>query len=106
MIRHTVLFKLKPDVDKLDVEKIFTDIIDLTGQLDGILAITGGTCFFYDHSHDGQPFTHGFSIDFQDETARNSFLNDAVTHPVKNKIVNVSAGGNQGVIGFDFGEWN
>jgi hypothetical protein len=105
MIRHTVLFKLKPDVSKQDVETIFTDIIGLTGKLDGILAITGGTCFFYDHNKNSQPFTHGFSIDFQDEMARDSFLNDSVTHPVKDKIKNLSAGGNKGVIGFDFGEW-
>jgi hypothetical protein len=95
MIRHTVLFKLKPDVSKQDVETIFTDIIGLTGKLDGILAITGGTCFFYDHNKNSQPFTH----------ARDSFLNDSVTHPVKDKIKNLSAGGNKGVIGFDFGEW-
>ena len=104
MIRHTVLFKLKPDVSKQEVENIFTDIIGLTTQLNGILAITGGTCYFYDHKH-GQPFTHGFSIDFENENARDSFLNDSITHPVKDKIMKVSAGGNNGVIGFDFGEW-
>jgi hypothetical protein len=105
MIRHTVLFKLKPDVSKQEVERIFTDLLELTNKLQGILAITGGTCYFHDQKADGPPFTHGFSIDFRDQRARDSFLTDAVTHPVKDKIVNVSAGGYKGVIGFDFGEW-
>ena len=105
MIRHTILFKLKSDVSKQEVERIFTDILELTGKLQGILAITGGTCYFHDQKAGGPPFTHGFSIDFSDQKARDAFLHDAVTHPVKDSIVNVSAGGNQGVIGFDFGEW-
>jgi hypothetical protein len=105
MIRHTVLFNLKSDVSKQEVENIFTDIINLTTKLQGILAITGGTCYFHD-KNSGQPFTHGFSIDFSDKSARDSFLNDSVTDPVKDKIINVAQGGNKGVIGFDFGEWN
>jgi hypothetical protein len=104
MIRHTVLFKLKPDVPKQEVERIFTDILSLTNRIPGILSITGGTCYFYEQK-DGQPFTHGFSIDFRDQTARNSFLNDSATDPVKDSIVNVAAGGYKGIIGFDFGEW-
>jgi hypothetical protein len=105
MIRHTVLFKLKPDVSKLEVEYIFQDVLSLTNQLSGILSITGGTCFFHDRK-DGQPFTHGFSIDFTNQAARDSFLNDSIVNPIKTKIVNVADGGNKGVIGFDFGEWN
>jgi hypothetical protein len=104
MIRHTVLFKLKPNVSKQEVEVIFTDILSLTNQLPGILSITGGTCFFFDNKN-GQPFTHGFSIDFSDVTARNAFLHDEVTHPVKDRIIKVSDGGHAGIIGFDFGEW-
>jgi hypothetical protein len=105
MIRHTILFKLKPDVTKLEVEHVFTDILSLTSQLSGILAITGGTCFFHERK-EGQPFTHGFSIDFTDQKARDSFLHDSVAHPVKTKIQAVADGGTKGVIGFDFGEWN
>ncbi len=104
MIRHTVLFKLKPDVSKQEIERIFTDIVGLANHLPGILAITGGTCYFHDQKS-GRPFTHGFSIDFADQGARDSFLHDAVTHPVKNRIMNVTTGGMDGVIGFDFGEW-
>jgi hypothetical protein len=105
MIRHTVLFKIRSDVPKLEVEYIFRDILSLTSELSGILAITGGTCFFHERK-EGQPFTHGFSIDFTDQAARDSFLHDSIAHPIKTKIVNVADGGNKGVIGFDFGEWN
>jgi hypothetical protein len=105
MIRHTVLFNLKPNVPSIEVEHIFTDILSLTNDLSGILAITGGTCFFYEQK-DGQPFTHGFSIDFSDKDARNSFLNDSMALSIKDKILDVANGGTKGVIGFDFGEWN
>jgi hypothetical protein len=106
MIRHTVLFTVKPDVSKQEVESIFTDIVDLSGKLQGILSITGGTCYFHDLKEKGrQPFTHGFSIDFSDEVARDAFLHDSITHPVKDRILNITAGGYQGMIGFDFGTW-
>jgi hypothetical protein len=105
MIRHTVLFKLKPDVSKQEVERIFTDLLELSGKLQGILAITGGTCRFYGKSVNDTPFTHGFSIDFTDPKSRDAFLTEAVALPVKDSIVNVSAGGYAGVVGFDFGEW-
>lgn len=104
MIRHTVLFKLKPGVSKQEVEQIFTDVVGLADFIPGILAITGGTCHFYDQK-DGQPFTHGFSIDFADQRARDAFLNDAMTNPVKDSINKVTTGGQEGVIGFDFGAW-
>jgi hypothetical protein len=104
MIRHTVLFKLKPDVSKQEVERIFTDVVGLADHLQGILSITGGTCYFHDHK-DSQPFTHGFSIDFADQLSRDAFLHDKVTHPVKDSIINVTAGGHKGVIDFDFGTW-
>jgi hypothetical protein len=104
MIRHTVLFKLKSDVSKLEVERIFTDILGLTNRLVGILAITGGTCYFHDQDEgESQIFSHGFSIDFQDKKSRDAFVNNPITHPVKNNILKIADGGQAGIYGFDFG---
>lgn len=105
MIRHTVLFKIKSDTTKSQIEIIFNELLSLTNQLPGILSITGGTCYFYDQAH-ANLFTHGFSIDFQDQAARNTFLNAAIVDPIKEKIIEISEGGFEKIIGFDFGEWS
>lgn len=102
MIRHTVLFQLKSDVSKLEVENAFTQVLDCLSVLPGILAITGGTCYF----HENQPrpgFTHGFSIDFQNKTARDAFVHHAAANPIKEHIVKIAQGGYEGIWGFDFG---
>lgn len=104
MIRHTVLFKLRSNVSKQEVERIFTDILGLTNSLAGILSITGGTCYFHDVAeNESQLFSHGFSIDFQDKKARDAFLNNPITHPVKDNILKIADGGQAGIYGFDFG---
>ena len=104
MIRHTVLFKIKEGIPKEEIENVFTQIVNLGSQLPGILSITGGTCYFQNKEKKSL-FTHGFSIDFQDEKARSSFLNDPVTYSVKENILNITNEGTQGVMSFDFGEW-
>lgn len=102
MIRHTILFKLKADVSKKEVEHVFSDILDLVGMLPGILSVTGGTCYF--HEERKLPtFSHGFSIDFESSTARDTFVNHPATHPVKDRIVAIAEGGYAGIVGFDFG---
>jgi len=102
MIRHTVLFKLKAHVSKQEVEEVFTEILALTNDLPGIIAITGGTCFFHEKK-DIPLFSHGFSIDFQDKKARDAFFSAPATHPFQNNIVKIADGGTAGILGFDFG---
>lgn len=102
MIRHTILFKLKSDVSKKEVEHVFADILDLAEMLPGILSITGGTCYFHEEKKSGI-FSHGFSIDFADGDARDAFINNPLTHPVKDHIVDIAVGGYEGIVGFDFG---
>lgn len=105
MIRHTVLFNVKSDIPKAQIESVFTDVVNLGGQLPGILSITGGTCYFNGKNKNSN-FTHGFSIDFQDEKSRNAFLKGPITDSLKKSLGEITQEGESGVIGFDFGEWS
>ncbi len=102
MIRHTILFKLKSEVPKREIERVFTDILALTSKLEGVTAITGGTCHF--HEAGDQVFSHGISIDFDNKTSRDAFIGNPITWPVKEHIVSIAEGGHAGIIGFDFRE--
>ena len=101
MIRHTILFKPKHNVPKPEVEDVFSKVLDLAEALSGILTITGGTCYFDDKKSD--LFSHGFSIDFEDSEALLRFSQHPLTHTVKKQIAELSEGGSQGVMEFDFG---
>lgn len=104
MIRHTVLFKLKADVTKQEVERVFTDILGLTSTIGGILSITGGTCYFHKSDTNDLPlFSHGFSIDFLDKKSRDAFMRNPVAIPIQDDIKKIADGGSAGIYGFDFG---
>jgi hypothetical protein len=60
----------------------------------------GGKCDL----HEGKGsdiFTHAFSIDFKNKDALNAFLQDSITHPAKDSIVNIAQGGYEGLVGFN-----
>jgi hypothetical protein len=100
MIRHTILFKLKPSVSKQDVDSACAKFLALQNVLPGIVTMIGGQCDL----HEGKGaniFTHAFSIDFKDNAAMQSFLTDAITHPAKDAILNIAEGGSAGLVGFD-----
>lgn len=80
---------------------MISEVLALKNKLPGILSIMGGLCDFHDSVYPRQ-FTHGFSIDFKDQNALNTFFNDPITHSAKEKIVNHAAGGYDGIIGFNF----
>lgn len=105
MIRHTVLFKVKAGTPNQVIESAITDFLALKNKLPGILSISGGKCHFHEQkSKDAFEaiFTHGFSMDFKDQSAYDTFLNDPVTHPAKDAIVNIAEGGYEGIVGFDY----
>ncbi len=101
MIRHTILFTLKPNVSTQAINEMISTMLALKEKLPGILNIVGGTCDFHEATQ-SKPFTHGFSIDFKDQAALDQFFQDAVTHPAKDKILNIAVGGYDGIIGFNF----
>jgi hypothetical protein len=104
MIRHTILFKVKPVTSQQEINKILVEFQELKNKLPGIISIMGGKCHFHEEfvEKNSTLFTHGFSIDFKDNNALNAFFNDPVTHPVKEKIVAITVGGYNSIIGFEF----
>lgn len=100
MIRHTVLFKAKPAISSQRMNNIYMQIHALKNNLPGIVSIFCGECDFHEAT-EIRPFSHGFSIDFKDLHSLNAFFTDPVTHPVKEMIINVCAGGARGIIGFN-----
>jgi hypothetical protein len=108
MIRHTILFNVKPDVTTQEIEEALTAMQDLGNKLQGIFAIHTGECKFHDEKsrlffsykmHMG--VSHTVSIDFVDENALENFFQNPVTHPAKNAIVRIALNGYNGIVGFD-----
>ena len=88
-----------------EVEKTLFEAQSLKKQLPGIISIAAGKCHFHEQKSEGKLktlFTHGFSIDFENQEALDQFFNDPITHPLKDKIVEMSEGGYDAIIGFDF----
>lgn len=105
MIKHTVLFKVKAGTPNQTIESAVSDFLALKDKIPGLLSISGGKCHFHAQKSSDAfagTFTHGFSIDFEDQNAYDAFLSDPLTHPAKDGIVSIAEGGYDGIIGFDF----
>ena len=72
MIRHIVLMKCKPDAAQQDIDDMFTALAALKDSIPGILAFEGGENNSPENINRG--YTHGFTIDFADEQAREVYL--------------------------------
>jgi hypothetical protein len=77
MIRHVVLIKLR---DASEAPSIFAALKTLQSQIPGIINIAAGT----DSSPEGlqRGYTHGFTVDFVDAAARDTYL----PHPAHQKV--------------------
>ncbi|NNM59962.1 MAG: Dabb family protein [Legionellales bacterium] len=100
MIRHTILFKVKPSVTKQAIEMAIAHFIALKNKLPGIISFLGGECEFHEESANRR-FTHVFFIDFENEATLDTFFHDAVTHPAKEEIIRIAEGGYEGLTGFN-----
>lgn len=105
MIRHTILFKIKPGVSSQITHNAIENICALKNKLSGIVSIMGGECTY--HSEMSARFfkdvmSHSISIDFKDKAAYDAFINDPVTKPAKENLVKIVERGYDGIIGLDF----
>src|SRR5262245_6370040 len=105
MIIHNVFFKIKPSVSQEVIDLAFDHLFHLKTKLSGIIKITGGKCRFHEEKWKDH-FTHGFSIDFEDEKAYENFLNDPLAIPAKNSISNISYNEDVGLYSFNIGEFS
>jgi len=102
MIRHNVLFKIKSSVSDAEIVSAFQLLFGLQKVLPGFIRIAAGKCKFHKNPVRVERL-YGFSIDFKDENAYNTFLNDPITHPAKNALINMIEDGYEGIYGFDVG---
>jgi len=102
MIRHNVLFKIKPAVKDEEIHSAFQLLFGLQKVLPGFLRMAAGKCRFFENKGAIERL-YGFSIDFEDENAYNTFLNDSLTHPAKEALINIIVDGYQGLYRFDVG---
>lgn len=102
MIKHTVLFKMKQDVSQKEIDSIYSEIQDLKNKLPGINSIVGGKCYFIEDSEEKFPVSHGFTIDFVDQSARDDFMTNSVCDKVKDHIIHSIEGGYESLFGFEF----
>ena len=72
MIRHIVLVRFAPATPDAERAAIFADLGALRGVVPGLRAFSGGP----NASREGltQGFTHAFTVDFDDEAARDAYL--------------------------------
>lgn len=102
MIRHNVLFKVKPTVTDEQIDSAFQLLFGLKKVLPGFIRMAAGKCKFHKNPVSVERL-YGFSIDFKDENAYNTFLNDTITHPAKDALINIIVDGYEGIYGFDVG---
>jgi Stress responsive A/B Barrel Domain len=97
MIRHVVFLKLRNANEALD---IFAALKSLQSKITGIIAITTGV----DCSPEGlqRGYTHGFTVDFIDASARDAYLPHPAHQKVGAMIVAACEGGVDGVLVLDW----
>ena len=100
MIRHVVLFKLKSGVDTNTVAQVFSALKDLQTKIPGIISISTGI----DCSPEGlqRGHTHGFTVDFENATARDAYLPHPAHQKVGAMIVGITEGGVAGITVVDW----
>ena len=100
MIRHCVLVRARADREPGELEAVFAGLAALGRRLPGLQAFAGGA----DVSPEGlqRGYTHAFTIDFADETARDAYLVDA-GHPAPcARLRDTAEGGRDGILVLDF----
>ena len=100
MIRHVVLFKLRPELGPADVEKIMAGLFALKAVIPGMLNVSGGK----DVSPEGlqRGHTHGFTVDFADMAARDAYLPHPDHQKLGAQIVAATQGGVDGITVLDW----
>lgn len=100
MITHMVLLRVRTDVPKQEIDRVFAAIGALKGRIPGLLSYSGGTYFSPEGLSRG--FTHGFCMTFTNAAARDAYLPHPGHEKVKQLVLAVLDGGLDGVVAFDY----
>lgn len=100
MITHVVLLRIRKDVPKKEVDRVFAALAGLRGKIPGLLTFCGGPYSSGEGLNRG--FTHGFCMTFGDASARDAYLLHPEHEKVKKLVLAVLDGGLDGVTAFDY----
>jgi hypothetical protein len=100
MIRHCVLVRARPDHDPDELAAVFAGLAGLRQRLPGMLAFAGGA----DVSPEGlqRGYTHAFTIDFTDASARDAYLVDPEHKALGTRLVATAEEARDGILALDF----
>ena len=98
-IRHIVLCKFRADVPEAQRDAVLGELAALRGHLLGITAMSFGPNVSPEGLHQG--FAHGFTIDFVDAGARDTYLADEAHKRAGAKFVAALDGGISGLMVVD-----
>jgi hypothetical protein len=101
MIRHIVLVRVVSDIDPGRIAAVMNGIADLRRSIPGILAFSWGR----NVSPEGlaREYTHAFTVDFEDEAARDRYLADPDHARAGAALVAAADGGVEGLLVMDYG---
>lgn len=100
MLHHVVLLRFRSDLPEGAVASVFEALRALPEVIAGLREFQGGAY----HSSEGlaQGFTHGFTMLFESETARDAYLPHPAHQAVVEQLLPMLEGGLAGVVAFDF----
>ncbi|MDI1351711.1 MAG: Dabb family protein [bacterium] len=100
MIRHIVLLRFKQDIIHKEIEGIFVALAELKNVIPQIKQFSYGVCNSKENLDQG--FTHGFTMDFADEVARDFYVDHPKHKQVAEQIGVFLENGLSSVVVFDY----
>ena len=99
MIRHIVLARFRTDVPDAERQAIFDELAGLQSVV-AIKHFAAGANVSPEPLSKG--YTHGFTIDFEDASARDAYLVHPAHQAAGGRLVAAAEGGVEGVLVLDF----
>ena len=87
MIRHIVLFSIKPEYKK-DIPQLVEGFYQMAGKIDGLLDLEAGADFL----HSGRSYDIALVTTFRDRAAFDAYQDHPVHQPVKRRMHEVRSG--------------
>jgi len=100
MIYHMVLFKVRSDVSRAEIDTVFGELAGLRDKIPGILSYAGGPYSSDEGVNKG--YDWGFCMTFESAAARDAYLPHPEHEIVKGHVLEILEGGIEGVVAFDF----
>lgn len=100
MIRHCVFVRYKPTVSRMERDAIYADLSALRTQLTGMGQFEAGANVNPEGLAKG--FDEGFTIDFDDEAARDAYLELPDHKIIGGRLGAAAERGTDGIFVFDF----